>query len=690
MNSKLPRIGLRFKLFLPLLLFSILFAAYAHFQWLPQFLSFVQDQEAKNIDSHLHSVTEGLVPLLLENQLASVYDNLNTLLDNNYNWKSLILRDSNNVQLFPFNDQLPVNTINSYQAVQDIVYLDHSLGTLYLTVDNTNIVNTIQTQQQFFLIALVLLLTLFSIAIVMVLEVIVRQPLHYLAVASDKIAQGDFDIDLPKQHNDEVGKLIHSFSLMRYSIRKYQSKLKVEINNHKRTADELFKEKERFSYHATHDALTGLINRHEFDRRLTTALARTKTDKSQHAILYLDLDQFKIVNDTCGHIAGDELLRQLTTLLKNKIREGDTLARLGGDEFGVLLDFCQLPQAEQIAEVLRETIQEFRFSWDDNIFSIGASIGLVAIDENSEDLTNILSTADTACYIAKERGRNRIHVYKPGSAELEKRKGEMQWVSTITKALEDDRFKLYYQPIVPVSRHRKLPQYVEILLAMTGEQGEKIPPGAFIPAAERFNLMETVDMWVIQNSLEYISKYNREKPDNPMTFAINLSGTSLSNDTILAQIIELIEKFKLRHDTICFEITETAAIANLSSACSFIKELKQLGCKFSLDDFGSGLSSFAYLKNLPVNSIKIDGSFVKDINKDLMDFAFVKSINEIGHVMGIKTIAEFVENVSILKLLRDINVDYAQGYFIQRPAPLDELLLNQNQYQPDKHSRILV
>jgi len=689
MKSKLLNLGLRFKLFLPLLLFSILFAAYAQYQWLPQFLSFVQEQEAKNIDSHLHSVTEGLVPLLLENQLASVYDNLNTLLENNQNWKSLILRDSNDVQLFPFNNQISINNVNSYHAVQDIVYLDHSLGTLYLTVDNTNIINTINTQQQFFLIALVLLLTLFTIAIVMVLEVIVRQPLHYLAVASDKIAQGDFDIDLPKQHNDEVGKLIHSFSLMRYSIRKYQSKLKVEINSHKKTARELFVEKERFSYHATHDALTGLINRHEFDRRLTTALARTKTDKSEHAILYLDLDQFKVVNDTCGHIAGDELLRQLTTLLKNEIREGDTLARLGGDEFGVLLDFCQLPQAEQIAEVLRETIQDFRFTWNDNIFSIGASIGLVAIDENSEDLTSLLSTADTACYIAKERGRNRIHVYTPGNAELEKRKGEMQWVSTITKALEDNRFKLFYQPIVPVNRHRKVPDHVEILLAMTSEDGQTIPPGAFIPAAERFNLMESIDMWVIQNSLEYILKYNIARPEKPMTFSINLSGISLSNDAILAKIIELIEKFKLKHNTICFEITETAAIANLSNACTFIKELNHLGVQFSLDDFGSGLSSFAYLKNLPVNSIKIDGSFVKDINKDLMDFAFVKSINEIGHVMGMQTIAEFVENVSILKLLRDINVDFAQGYFIQRPEPLEDLL--QNQFKStDKVSQLIV
>ncbi len=675
--NRFPKFGLRFKLFLPLLLFSVLFAAYAQYQWLPRFLSFVQEQEAKNIKSHLHSVTEGLVPLLLDNQLASVYENLNTLLEHNKNWKSLILRDANNIQLFPFNNSSLFNNRNTYHAVQEIAYQNKALGTLYLTVDNTNIVNTIHTQQQLFLIALVLLLTVFTIAIVIVLELIVRQPLHYLAIASDKIAQGDFDIDLPKQHNDEVGKLIHSFSLMRYSIRKYQTKLKVEINSHKKTADELFKEKERFSYHASHDALTGLINRHEFDRRLTIALAKTKIDKSEHAILYLDLDQFKIVNDTCGHIAGDELLRQLTSLLKNKIRDEDTLARLGGDEFGVLLDFCKLPKAEQIAEVLRETIQDFRFTWNDNIFSIGASIGLVTIDENSEDLTNILSIADTACYIAKERGRNRIHVYTRGSAELERRKGEMKWVSTITKALEDNRFQLLYQPIVPVTHIRNNPHHVEILLTMISEDGKKIPPGAFIPAAERFNLMESVDMWVIQNSLEYILKYNLARPDSPMTFSINLSGISLSNDAVLAHIIKLIEQFKLKHNSICFEITETAAIANLSNACTFIKELKQLGCQFSLDDFGSGLSSFTYLKNLPVNSIKIDGSFVKDINKDLMDFAFVKSINEIGHIMGMKTIAEFVENVSILKLLRDINVDYAQGFFIQRPEPLADLLQNQ-------------
>lgn len=430
----------------------------------------------------------------------------------------------------------------------------------------------------------------------------------------------------------------------------------------------------KISYQATHDALTGLVNRHEFERRLEHLLKGAKENGTQHALCYIDLDQFKVVNDTCGHIAGDELLRQLSTLLQAKIRNRDTLARLGGDEFGVLLGECPMQQAQLIANMLCQTVNDFRFVWQDKTFEVGASIGLVAINSQSESVVELLSAADAACYAAKDKGRNRVYIYTPDDTELRQRQGEMQWVSHINKAFDEKRFKLYCQRIMALSNKPGARDHYEILLRMVDNKGRIILPMAFIPAAERYNIMPALDRWVIETVFSlYESLHGQADGGHPVTYAINLSGTSLGDENFLRFVKDRLSGYLLPPESICFEITETAAIANMSKALQFMNELKELGCRFSLDDFGSGLSSFTYLKNLPVDFLKIDGSFVRDMIHDPIDYAMVESINNVGHVMGIETIAESVEDLQILGKLRELKVDYAQGYGIQQPQPLQRV-----------------
>ena len=430
----------------------------------------------------------------------------------------------------------------------------------------------------------------------------------------------------------------------------------------------------QLSYQATHDVLTDLVNRYEFERRLQRAAQTAQTEKREHALCYLDLDQFKVMNDTCGHVAGDELLRQIATLLGERIRKRDTLARLGGDEFGVLLEDCSIEQAMRIASGLRRAVEDFRFLWEDKSFSLGVSIGLIAITDASEGIAALLSAADTACYAAKDQGRNRIHVYHDNDVELSRRTTEMQWVARIHRALEEKRFHLCAQPIVRIGNNYDAKEHYELLLRMEDENGNIVTPGAFLPAAERYNLATKLDRWVISTAFEWFIMHP-EQLDRLFLCSINLSGHSLVDGEFLDFLSTKLEEGHVPPEKICFEITETAAISNLSSATHFIKALNALGCRFALDDFGSGLSSFAYLKNLPVDFLKIDGLFVKDIVDDPVDFAMVKSINDMGHVLGKQTIAEFVENDDILKKLQQIGVDYAQGYGVGKPRPLAERTL---------------
>ncbi len=426
----------------------------------------------------------------------------------------------------------------------------------------------------------------------------------------------------------------------------------------------------RLEHQATHDALTSLLNRHAFERRLAVAIDTARRESTTHACLYIDLDQFKVVNDTCGHAAGDELLRQIAFRLRAHLRESDALARLGGDEFGVLLEGCPLEHARDIAEGLRSAVRDFRFVWGDKTFEVGSSIGVVAITAASPGTQAVLSAADVACYAAKDLGRNRVHVYEESDLDLARRRGEMQYVSRVTKALAENRLVLYCQDIVPVSPGADEPQSMEMLVRMRGEDGALVPPSAFLPAAERYNLMPSIDRWVVRETFAWLAA----QPD-PARFhvAVNLSGTTLSEDGFLEYVAGLFGAHGVPPATLCFEITETAAIANFSTASRFIRELRALGCSFALDDFGSGLSSFNYLKNLPVDYLKIDGAIVRGLLEDEVSFAMVRAINDIGHALGIQTVAEFVETRKVLQALRGLGVDYAQGWAIGQPRPLAEV-----------------
>lgn len=423
------------------------------------------------------------------------------------------------------------------------------------------------------------------------------------------------------------------------------------------------------THQATHDALTGLYNRREFERRVELALKTGKEGDKQHTLLYLDLDQFKIVNDTCGHVAGDELLRQLSTLLRDKLRQSDTLARLGGDEFGVLLDSCGTESALRIAEVLRLTVSDFHFVWLDKVFPIGVSIGLVTFANDGITLADILKMADIACYISKDSGRNRVHVYEELDQKLIQRHGEMGWIGRLQKALDENRFVLYSQKIQSTRSEHDAGNHFELLIRIHDEDGSVVPPMAFIPAAERYGLMPTIDRWVIRTACSHYAA-RRSRGESPDKYAINLSGTSICDEQFLPFVLEQFAVHRIPPGDICFEITETAAIVNLNQAVALIKELKAIGCQFSLDDFGSGMSSFGYLKHLPVDFLKIDGGFVKDILDDPIDRAMVEAIHNIGHVMGLQTIAEYVENDAIADVLREIGIDFVQGFGIEKPSPL--------------------
>lgn len=431
------------------------------------------------------------------------------------------------------------------------------------------------------------------------------------------------------------------------------------------------------AYQATHDDLTQLMNRKEFERSVETAIQSARKDEQQHVLLYLDLDQFKIVNNTSGHSAGDELLRNVGDALTQALQdENAQVARLGGDEFGVLVEQIETARARDLAEELLTVVRDMRFDWDGRHYTLSASMGLVFVDQTTESVDSVMQYADEACYTAKDAGRNRLQEYELGDTRMMARHGVMEWVTQLDKALDEDRLVLNCQRIEPVvpSTASDLDTHYEILLTMRDELGDMMPPTDFIIAAETYNRMTTIDRWVIERVLAYMTEH-RDKLDDFGGFSVNVSGHSVNDETFPDFVLEQFSKTQAPTGKVCFEITETAAIANLDNAVDFMNRMKIIGCKFSLDDFGTGLSSYSYLRNLPVDYVKIDGVFVKDIANNPGDYAVVKSINEIGHYMGKKTIAEFVENEQILESLREIGVDYAQGYQIEKPLPLAQLKL---------------
>ncbi len=423
-------------------------------------------------------------------------------------------------------------------------------------------------------------------------------------------------------------------------------------------------------YQASHDALTGLINRREFENRLNAAVEDAKQDHAaRHALLYLDLDQFKLVNDTCGHPAGDQLLKQITGMLQSRIRTGDTLARLGGDEFGILLQDCVLDQALRIADTLRQAIRDYRFIWQDGVLAVGVSIGIVEITKETATVANLMSAADVACYTAKDAGRNRVELYQ--ADKVPERHREMHWVSKLTRACDDSSFELFYQPIVPIGANSDEREHFELVLRLRDESGAWVTPAQFIPAAERYNVMPSIDRWVVRQALERVV-YRGESGMKPFTIAVNLSGTSLNDERFLEYLIAELGSRELTEGSVCFEITETAAIANLGNVVHFMRELKTRGCRFALDDFGSGLSSFMYLKTLPVDYLKIDGQFVENVARDPIDRSMVEAISQVGRAMGILTIAERVESEEVLLELARLGIAFAQGFHIAVPKPIGE------------------
>jgi diguanylate cyclase (GGDEF)-like protein/PAS domain S-box-containing protein len=426
---------------------------------------------------------------------------------------------------------------------------------------------------------------------------------------------------------------------------------------------------QRMAWAATHDALTDLVNRREFEACVERALLSSKNSARRHVLFYLDLDQFKIVNDTCGHAAGDALLKQISCMLRARLCNTYILARLGGDEFGVLLENCPLDRAQLVAADLLTAVREHRFLWEGRAFAVGVSIGVVEISSDTSNRTEVFAAADSACYAAKEKGRNRVSTYQSSDAEMTQRRNEMHWVTRLNNALQENRLVLYYQPYLALGSVPAKALHIEILLRLIDEEGQLVQPGQFLPAAERYGIMPAIDRWVISTVFSCYKSLQAEM-GAPLTCAINLSGATLNSDGILEFIEQQVQEYQLQDGAICFEITETAAINNMRHATEFMRKVKALGCSFALDDFGVGTSSLAYLKALPVDYLKIDGSFIRSIVSDPIDRALVETINRVGHIMGLQTVGEYAENEAIISELRSLGVDFAQGYGVQRPQPV--------------------
>ncbi|WP_020611614.1 EAL domain-containing protein [Sediminispirochaeta bajacaliforniensis] len=472
---------------------------------------------------------------------------------------------------------------------------------------------------------------------------------------------------------NRAGATIHTEGSLA-AIRDREDKLDGQVLAFRDTT-EMRRMSETISYQASHDTLTGLINRDEFSEQLRRTIGLAKESGSENAFIFLDIDQFKVVNDLCGHTAGDELLLKTTTVIKSVVRSSDLSARLGGDEFGILLTGASINQATEIAQRLQSRLRETKLIWDKHVFNITTSIGIVMINGNDQDIHDVFAAADDACYIAKDAGGNKIKVYNVEENLFTKRRGEMQWISRLTKALEEDRFQLFFQPIEPINSSNSGMKKCELLIRMIDQEGNTIMPADFIPAAERYNLMPAVDRWVVQNAFKAYKLLSDElgQDRNPFFFTINLSGAFLADETSLDFLVYEFQEYGVPPSAFCFEVTETEAISNMKTASHFINELKKIGSTFALDDFGSGFSSFNYLKLLPVDYLKIDGMFVKDMDTDPVNRAMVEAINSMGKVMRIKTIAEFVGNEGILRELEQIGVDYAQGYFFGKPTPIKML-----------------
>jgi diguanylate cyclase (GGDEF)-like protein/PAS domain S-box-containing protein len=425
---------------------------------------------------------------------------------------------------------------------------------------------------------------------------------------------------------------------------------------------------ELLTYQASHDTLTELYNRREFERHLRRALHAVDKGGPPCALLYIDLDQFKLINDTSGHLAGDQLLSQLALAMADQLRVGDVLARLGGDEFGILAIDVSREGAQSLAERLRVRIEGYTYVWEQRSYMISASIGVVLMDHPGQTMREVLSQADTACYMAKDHGRNRVHLFSEEDDEITRRRGEMEWHHRLRWVLEENRLLLDYQEVVPLQQAPAEP-HIELLIRLRDEQGQVVMPGAFLPAAERYGMVSLLDRWVIAQAIAHFDQLHASgRP--PGRCSVNLSAASLEDDSFVDYVLELIERHGIEASRLCFEITETEAVRNLARAVSFIERLRAGGCLVALDDFGAGMSSFGYIKNLPVDVIKIDGSFIRDLDGDPMNRSIVEVITEIGHQRGLDVVAEWVGDQKVIATLRALGVDYGQGFALHRPEPV--------------------
>ncbi|MGB4812231.1 MAG: EAL domain-containing protein [Methylophilaceae bacterium] len=502
----------------------------------------------------------------------------------------------------------------------------------------------------------------------------ITHPIQDIARAINKVREGELAQVVVEESSGELRTLQKGFNLMSSSLKQAHDLMQDKIND----ATSMLR------YQAQHDDLTGLINRREFETRLESCLKSAKAHKAQHILCYLDLDQFKLVNDTSGHVAGDGLLKQVSTLLALRVRGKDTLARLGGDEFGLLLENSTLVEANQICNMILRIVRDFRYIYDDKIFNVGVSIGLVVINERFETVSDVIHAADSACFNAKKSGKNQSVLYSDGDAEVSQHRHAVEAIADITNEIEDEQFVLYCQPIVNLSpdlphlpNMPTLPQYqhYEILIRKIDVDGKMLLPAAFIASAERYHLMPNIDRWVIKNTfIAYRKLMDINLEHCHYSFSINLSGTSLSDISLLAYIQEQFIKYSVPPTSICFEITETVAIVNLKNTILLFGALQKMGCSFALDDFGSGMSSFMYLKNFDVDYLKIDGSFIKEMHLNRIDHAMVRSIHNVAESMNIKTVAEFVENEEILKQLKMIGIHYGQGLHLGAPMKVNDLI----------------
>ncbi len=558
-----------------------------------------------------------------------------------------------------------------------------TVGYLTMGVSADRIIVEMESRIRYETMLLLALVIAVLLGVLIAYRVAVGNPLRRLVMAIQRYEADGTHVPVTSDSEDELGAVINAYNQMQQQqassqlkLMGYQQSLETRVSERTRALEnELASHAETtqaLRNEASHDALTGLFNRREFERRLADICNNIDASDSQHALCFIDLDRFKIVNDTSGHIAGDAFLKRIAKELSNYMRKGDVLARVGGDEFGVLLMNCDLKDSSAVMQTMADSIDDFRFVWQEHVFKVSLSIGLVAITSDSGNANVLMSKVDAACYLAKKGGRNQVRIHTDEDQDLVAHQGEIRWLAEVRHALEKERFELWYHPIVKVASDKKMkdPRSIcEMLLRLRLDDGSLHTPVEFLLAAERHGLSMNVDLWVINHVLRWLASGEAASIGITRCF-INLSGASLGEAVFLKRVLEIFEKSGVPGEHIGFEITETAMISNMKAARIFMGEFSKRGCVFSLDDFGSGLSSFEYLRSLPVEFVKIEGSFVRDMVEDRIDYEMVKAINAMAHAMDQKVIAEYVESPEIMTKLREIGVDYVQGNWLGQPMPV--------------------